>query len=297
MKLSVIIPTYNCASFIEKAINSIVKNRPNDLEIEVLIIDDGSIDNTNKVIKKIQDQINNLTLQYFYKSNGNWGSVINYVRNNKLAKGEWVTVLDSDDIFSKKTISIFQKYAQKQRYDAIIFDYYKCWKKFLWKIPTYARFRKEIKGELKKQTPFCIPLAKFFKNEVFYQLPKLRENVGFQDAIYTMHALQIANNVFHVSKAGGYYFFKRVGNSMSIPWHSSRFDIEVQICKDLIENNAQEITLVHLLRLKFRNLVDDKKIKFTVKRDFCFSGFSWYSRLILSLMYNFWLKRYFNSSE
>ncbi len=115
MKLSVIIPTYNCASFIEKAINSIVKNRPNDLEIEVLIIDDGSIDNTNKVIKKIQDQINNLTLQYFYKSNGNWGSVINYVRNNKLAKGEWVTVLDSDDIFYKKNNFYFSKICPKTK--------------------------------------------------------------------------------------------------------------------------------------------------------------------------------------
>ncbi|BFO95610.1 glycosyltransferase family 2 protein [Mycoplasmoides pneumoniae] len=292
MKISVIISTYNCGALIVKALCSLVSNQTPACELEVLVIDDGSIDNTRQIIKKFQAKVS-FTLKYFYKKNGNWGSVINYVKENRLANGDWITVLDSDDTLKPNTLNKLANLVEKADYDLVVFDYTKCWKKIKLKIHTYPTWWKNMTRELQKQTPFCIPLGKFLKRNLFYKLPKLKEKVSFQDALYTASSLKLAKKVRHVNQSGGNYHFKRAGNSMSIPWNIKRFSAELDICKDLIRLNAQEIALVHLLRQQFRVQFKEKQIQLAVTRDFNFSGFSWYTRCFLWMVYQTMLKRYF----
>ncbi len=88
---SVIIPTYNRAEYLPKALESLVNQRFKDFE--VIVCDDGSNDDTKKIIESYRSK---LKLEYFYEDN--WGGPAR-PRNNgvKIAKREWVCFLDSDD--------------------------------------------------------------------------------------------------------------------------------------------------------------------------------------------------------
>lgn len=87
---SIIIPTYNRSGFILKTIDSLLNQKFKDFEI--IVVDDGSTDNTKEIIREIIDP----RLKYFYKENGERGAARNFGINN--SKGKYVTFLDSDDL-------------------------------------------------------------------------------------------------------------------------------------------------------------------------------------------------------
>lgn len=90
--ISIVIPTYNRGKFISRAIDSIINQNYKNLEI--VIVDDGSTDDTENVIKKYQ--IGEKRIKYI-KNTVNRG--VNYSRNCgiKASTGEWIAFLDSDD--------------------------------------------------------------------------------------------------------------------------------------------------------------------------------------------------------
>jgi glycosyltransferase involved in cell wall biosynthesis len=89
-KVSVIIPTYNRESLIMRSIDSLLKQTNQDFEI--IIADDASTDNTEQVIKDFNDP----RVTYF-KLEKNSGQCVSRNRAMKLAKGEYIGFLDSDD--------------------------------------------------------------------------------------------------------------------------------------------------------------------------------------------------------
>jgi glycosyltransferase involved in cell wall biosynthesis len=90
--ISVIIPTYNRGHFICEAIDSILNQDVKNYKIEIIVIDDGSTDNTKDILKHY---IDNNKIRYIYQKNRGAGAA----RNNGIlnAKGSWITFLDSDD--------------------------------------------------------------------------------------------------------------------------------------------------------------------------------------------------------
>ena len=88
--ISVIIDTYNYGCFIEEAIDSVLNQDFPSHVMEVIVVDDGSTDDTRERIKKYGDKIN-----YIYKDNKGQASAFN--TGFKYAKGEIITFLDSDD--------------------------------------------------------------------------------------------------------------------------------------------------------------------------------------------------------
>ena len=107
MKFSVCIPTYNRAYLIEKPLNSLVNQTYKDFE--VLVIDDGSTDNTEEVIEAYKDKLN---LKYIKKPNGGKHTALNTSLDH--AQGELWIILDSDDEFVEATLGemseIWEKY-------------------------------------------------------------------------------------------------------------------------------------------------------------------------------------------
>jgi glycosyltransferase involved in cell wall biosynthesis len=88
MKVSAIIPTYNRAAFIERAISSIFNQTYKD--IEIIVVDDGSTDNTIEILNKYRDRI-----KIIRQKNMGTSEAKNTGINN--ATGEIVMFLDSDD--------------------------------------------------------------------------------------------------------------------------------------------------------------------------------------------------------
>jgi glycosyltransferase involved in cell wall biosynthesis len=96
--VSVIVPTYNRGYILPQAINSIVKQTYTNWEL--LIIDDGSTDNTKEVVAKNRDS----RIHYFIKENGGPCAARNYGLGR--SQGIWVTYLDSDDILLKDCLKV-----------------------------------------------------------------------------------------------------------------------------------------------------------------------------------------------
>ena len=88
--VSVIIPTFNRAERCKRAVESVVNQSYANLEI--LVIDDGSIDNTKEVVEGIDER-----LRYIYQENAGVSAARNMGIKN--AKGEYIAFLDSDDIW------------------------------------------------------------------------------------------------------------------------------------------------------------------------------------------------------
>lgn len=88
-KYSLIIPTYNRAAFIKTTIGSALDQLYDN--IEIIVVDDGSKDDTEAVVKSINDP----KVHYYKKENGERGAARNF--GVLKASGEYVTFLDSDD--------------------------------------------------------------------------------------------------------------------------------------------------------------------------------------------------------
>lgn len=90
-KISVIVPLYNCESYIERSISSIINQSYKD--IEILVIDDGSTDGSASIIENNYSK--NSNIKYFYKNN----SGVADARNLGIEKavGEFLFFLDADD--------------------------------------------------------------------------------------------------------------------------------------------------------------------------------------------------------
>jgi glycosyltransferase involved in cell wall biosynthesis len=109
MVFSIIIPTYNRAHLIFNTLNSIKSQLFTNYE--VIIIDDGSSDNTKDVIENyIKDNTLN-NWHYYYKINEERGAARNY--GILKAKGKWITFLDSDDLFYPNHLSIASDFILK----------------------------------------------------------------------------------------------------------------------------------------------------------------------------------------
>jgi len=89
--VSVVIPTYNRSKPVREAVECVLKQTYTDFE--VLVVDDGSTDDTAKVIKQIRDN----RVKYYYKNNSGPSSARNLGLDK--SKGQYISFLDSDDLW------------------------------------------------------------------------------------------------------------------------------------------------------------------------------------------------------
>jgi glycosyltransferase involved in cell wall biosynthesis len=92
MLLSVVIPTYNRASHIGRTIASLVQQQADGIDYEIIVVDDGSTDNTEEVIGSLQHP----RLRYLQKDNAERAAARNYGARH--AKGAYINFFDSDDL-------------------------------------------------------------------------------------------------------------------------------------------------------------------------------------------------------
>lgn len=108
-KVTILIDTYNYGRFIEDAIQSALNQTFPSKDIEIIVVDDGSTDNTHERVKKYKDKI-----KYIYKENGGQASAFNVGFKN--AQGEYIVLLDADDYLLpqrvEKVVNEFEKYKE-----------------------------------------------------------------------------------------------------------------------------------------------------------------------------------------
>lgn len=113
-RISVVIPAYNHENFIGAAIESVLCQSFTDFEL--IIIDDGSTDKTADVIKSFTDS----RIAYYHQENQDAFNTIN--RGISLAKGEYIAILNSDDVYTCDRLEKLYQYCQTSETQCVITD-------------------------------------------------------------------------------------------------------------------------------------------------------------------------------
>lgn len=100
IRLSLCIPTYNRANFIGETIESIISQATD--EVEIVISDNASSDNTEEIVRRYQQQFPHIT---YFRWDENRGADRNYLKVVELAKGDYCWFVGSDDVVKSGSIN------------------------------------------------------------------------------------------------------------------------------------------------------------------------------------------------
>lgn len=122
--LTVIIPSYNVEQYLRHGVMSLL-NQPYAHKLEILIVNDGSKDNTSKIAKELQEKTTRngkSIVKLIDKENGGHGSTINV--GIKEAKGKYLKVMDGDDTVNSQKFYELLKILEHEDTDIILNNYY-----------------------------------------------------------------------------------------------------------------------------------------------------------------------------
>ena len=240
-KISVVIPLYNCEKYILRAIKSI--QFQNVTNIEIILIDDNSTDNTISLVQKIQKEDNRIK---FIKNQKNMGILYSRSIGVLSSKGKYIFTLDNDDMFLNDDIfDLTTKLSEKGNFDIVEF------KAISNKIINENILNNKIKdSKFSHQKPiilfqpelgtFPIPTGnetgtyglrdiflwgKCIKTKIYKKaLNKLgkerysRFMIRYEDIITNYMIFNIAESFIFIPKYGIYHL-ERFGSAVSIGWH------------------------------------------------------------------------------
>ena len=224
INLSVIIPVYNTSKYLRRCLDSVFSTPSN--QTEVIVINDGSTDNSKDIIESYQARHDNL--RYFEQDNQGLPSVKN--RGLKEARGEYIVFLDSDDYVEKGSYDAMLKTALKHNADLV-----ECAVTAVY--PDGGTIIRDIGSTAENNSLVERSLNCGFMSSSCNKLVKreLYENVVFpalhnEDVAVTPILLLAAKTLIHIDKP--FYYYVQHEDSINHGFSPARFDIfeTVGIC-------------------------------------------------------------------
>ena len=102
--LSIIVPAYNMEAYLAQCIESVVPNLQSRDRVEVVVVNDGSKDETSRIAHRYAEKYPDI-VRVIDKANGHYGSTINAAL--AVVRGEYVKILDADDMFDVELMEQF----------------------------------------------------------------------------------------------------------------------------------------------------------------------------------------------
>lgn len=209
--ISVIVPVYNSEKTIEKCLNSLEKQ--NFKNFEVIIVDDGSIDRTSRICKKIRN--NNQNFYYYFQTNSGISNARNF--GIEKANGKWIMFVDSDDFVANDFCSSAYKLVQNDKVDIGMFNY-----KIIANDVSLSRTKDESIKIISKQNAFRYMLLdslsgsyvwnKIYKASLF-EFIKFESNKYYEDLGIMYKIFDRATYFSYTSKT--LYFYVQIQKSIS----------------------------------------------------------------------------------
>ena len=275
--LTIVMPSYNIQDYILKGIESFQQVNPNHKEkFEVLIVNDGSTDDTEKVAKEVLEKDSLLNGRVITKENGGHGSTIN--RGIQEAKGKFFKVIDGDDWIIPAEFEKFLDALETTDVDMIITDFTE---QHVYN-DTVVRNDFIDKYEVGK-TYTGIPDVRIPMHSVAYKTSilsknniQLSEKTFYVDMQYTLFPLEYVHSFVYWNFDIYQYYIGRPEQSMNIEsmkrnvrHHltvtNSVLDYFSKIEGDVVLNRVVSETLVYLISLQvdLSWIVDDSKALLT----------------------------------
>lgn len=114
-KVSIIVPVFNTEKYLKKCLDSLINQTLDD--IDVIIVNDGSTDNSEKIINEYLEKYND-KITYIYQTNSGQAKARN--KALKYAKGEYISFVDSDDFVDLNMYEIMYNKAKDNDLDIVI---------------------------------------------------------------------------------------------------------------------------------------------------------------------------------
>lgn len=237
LELSIVIPVYNVEKYLSVCLESIITAvYGNENRIEVILINDGSTDDSGNLAEKY-------SLLYSWMKvihQKNAGVAVARNKGMDAAKGKWIYFMDSDDWVPRNSISdILESVKESKDTDIFLFDAYKneSGKEYVWEhFPTDITFDREdhesgqglikIQEEIlyPKKTPLAAPWDKVYRTE-FLKKKDISFNSSLRvldDMIFNMEAFGEANKVvYHKKKI---YHYRYVPSSITNSYRPNRIE-------------------------------------------------------------------------
>ena len=208
-KLSIIVPVYGVEKYIDKCLNSLVKQSLK--EIEIIVVNDGTKDNSQKIIdkyvKKYPDKIKS-----YIKENGGQGSARNY--GLEKANGEYIGYVDSDDFVEKDMYKKLYNKAKENNYDIVVCGNYNVSEDYQNK--NIDTFINNYNTDLEKI--FFGKMAvwnKIYKRDILIKNKlEFKEKVWYEDLAFTLKAIMDSNTFAFIDEPL-YDYLIREGSTMN----------------------------------------------------------------------------------
>ncbi len=233
--ISIIIPVYNVENYIEKCLDSVIRQTYKD--IEIILVNDGSSDNSGKICRKYAAMDSRIKI--LEKENGGLSSARN--AGIDIASGKYITFIDSDDFVSQNYIEYLYEIMKNNNADISICSYKRV---FEGENPELEDVQKEclIMGKYRAlatllyQKKFTASAwAKMYKKNLWrdirFPAGKLHEDVAVMYLLFSK-----AKTVVYGDKKL-YYYLQRNGSIVNSCFNPKRMDyiVHTQKCMDYMQ--------------------------------------------------------------
>ena len=210
IKVSIIIPIYNVEKYLRRCLDSIVNQTLKD--IECLLINDGSPDQSQKIIDEYVSKYPQLFKSYI-KENGGLSDARNFGLN--YVTGEYIAFVDSDDWIEPTMYEKMYQTAINQSADLVVCDFLMEWE--LTGVSNYIQGLRCDSNDVSKNLLISPPSAwnKLYKAELFLKT-NIRYPIGlwYEDLATTAKLIPFCENISYVDEAFVHYI-QREGSIMS----------------------------------------------------------------------------------
>lgn len=237
------IPVYNSGKYMNELIRCF--NLSCQFNYEIIIIDDGSTDNSYKFCNEIKNNNKQLNIKLFHQENHG----VSYTRNKIIenSSGKWITFIDSDDLIN---FDLYCKYFEKTRdknLDLYINTYTK--KKY-----NRLKRRKFSLSYLIESEIINSPCTKFYKKEIL-----INNNIFFnsefdlgEDLIFNLKVYKKARSIDYFYS--DIYSYRKINeNSLTKKYRNNKFEQLMYLnkcCYDLVDNDEKIYKALEFIRIK-----------------------------------------------
>lgn len=237
--ISIVVPVYNVAQYLPDCVSSILAQ--NIADMEVILVDDGSNDNSGELCDRYADEYD--CVKAVHQKNAGLSAARN--TGIEMAKGEFITFVDSDDMLAEGFISTAIELANVYQADFIAFSNVRCEAEAQWPMKCQSQsedFETHVYDEsVQKMQKFLIGAeigttawAKVYRRELF---ETIRYPVGkyHEDVFTTYKVVDKAHRIVTTSQVG--YLYRKSPNSIT----TSGFSMKRL---DSVEGKLQQLAFI-----------------------------------------------------
>ena len=247
--ISYIIPTYNSLNLLKRCLLSLISQI--DIEDKIIIIDDGSQDDTLDYLKTHYSK--NKEILILSQKNLGSGEARNY--GIRECQTDYIWFIDADDMIEKNSVSKIKKVLKENKYDLVYFDFI-----FIDSKEEKHFYKLDINPNDKKTLYLTLhsPWNKIIKTSIFSDIKFPNEKIRFQDHATIPKVIYKAKSVYYLKEYLYYYDFSNVNNiSKNLKKENDIYTACDYLVNFFLEKKAYE----ELELLTIKTLIYDKMFK------------------------------------